>query len=159
LDFLQALVAIAEAVGLMANESDELTDIKKNADSPEVGRQREAPRRDVDTSDWPLLLKGYDKLNLRRGQHIPTQCGHSPLKRPLQDLLRYGIINLDKPLGATSADVTAWISGILRVGQVAAIVRPPPDTTGMSIVGLGRASRLMKMGPPIRGMGLSKPDL
>jgi H/ACA ribonucleoprotein complex subunit 4 len=142
----------------MGNESDELTASTKTADSPEVGRQREAPTRDLAPSDWPLLLKDYDRLNLRRGQYITTQCGHTPLKRPLQDHLRYGIINLDKPLEASTADVTAWIRGILRLRQISAIARLPPDATGMSIVGLDRACPLSSVRAPTWGMGLSKAD-
>jgi hypothetical protein len=41
-----------------------------------------------DTSEWPLLLKNYDKLNQRTGHYTPIPNGCSPLKRPLQDYVR-----------------------------------------------------------------------
>jgi H/ACA ribonucleoprotein complex subunit 4 len=37
------------------------------------------------------------------------------LSRPLQEYLRYGILNLDKPANPSSHEVVAWIRRILRV--------------------------------------------
>ncbi|KAI4365119.1 hypothetical protein MLD38_021137 [Melastoma candidum] len=51
----------------------------------------------VDTSQWPILLKNYDRLNARTGHYTPLPSGYSPLKRPIEVYLRYGILNLDKP--------------------------------------------------------------
>jgi hypothetical protein len=56
----------------------------------------------LDTSSWPLLLKNYDKLNVRTGHYTPIPNGHSPLKRPLEDYVRYGVINLDADTAASS---------------------------------------------------------
>ncbi len=39
--------------------------------------------------------------------------GHKPYERPVQDYIRFGIINLDKPAGPSSHEVTAWIKRIL----------------------------------------------
>ena len=43
--------------------------------------------------------------------------GHKPLDRPIQDHIRFGIINLDKPAGPSSHEVTAWTKKILEVGH------------------------------------------
>ena len=69
----------------------------------------------LDTSGWPLLLKNYDKLNVRTAHYTPIPAGCSPLKRPLAEYLRYGCINLDKPANPSSHEVVAWIKRILRV--------------------------------------------
>ena len=74
----------------------------------------EATRR-LDTSSWPLLLKNYDRLNIRTGHYTPIPSGHSPLKRPWGEHVRYGCINLDKPANPSSHEVVAWIKRILRV--------------------------------------------
>ena len=76
--------------------------------------QPEATRR-LDTSSWPLLLKNYDRLNIRTGHYTPIPSGHSPLKRPWGEHVRYGCINLDKPANPSSHEVVAWIKRILRV--------------------------------------------
>jgi H/ACA ribonucleoprotein complex subunit 4 len=71
--------------------------------------------RKLDTSSWPLLLKNYDALNVRTGHYTPIPSGHSPMKRPWSEHLRYGCINLDKPANPSSHEVVAWIKRILRV--------------------------------------------
>jgi hypothetical protein len=63
----------------------------------------------------PLLLKNYDKLNVRTGHYTPIPAGHTPLRRPLKDYLSYGCINLDKPANPSSHEVVAWIRRMLRV--------------------------------------------
>uniref|UniRef100_A0A6N2M5I8 Uncharacterized protein n=1 Tax=Salix viminalis TaxID=40686 RepID=A0A6N2M5I8_SALVM len=42
----------------------------------------------IDTSQWPILLKNYDRLNVRTGHYTPLPSGHSPLKRPLAEYIR-----------------------------------------------------------------------
>ena len=69
----------------------------------------------MDTSKWPLLLKNYDKLHIRTGHYTPIPSGHTPLRRPLQEYVRYGVVNLDKPSNPSSHEVVAWIKRILRV--------------------------------------------
>ena len=69
----------------------------------------------VDTSEWPLLLKNFNDLVVRTGHYTPIPSGCSPLSRPLQEYLRYGILNLDKPANPSSHEVVAWIRRILRV--------------------------------------------
>lgn len=43
--------------------------------------------------------------------------GYKPEERPYPDLIRFGVINLDKPPGPTSHEVAAWVRRILRVKQ------------------------------------------
>ena len=43
--------------------------------------------------------------------------GHAPSDRPIQDHIRFGIINIDKPAGPSSHEVTAWTKKILQVGH------------------------------------------
>ena len=69
----------------------------------------------TDTSKWPLLLKNYDQLHVRTGHFTPIPVSTSPLKRALDDYVRYGVINLDKPANPSSHEVVAWIKRILRV--------------------------------------------
>ena len=48
----------------------------------------------IDTSDWPLLLKNFDKLLVRSYKYTPINAGSSPTQRPLEEHLKYGVINL-----------------------------------------------------------------
>ena len=49
------------------------------------------------TESWPLLLKDYDKLNVKTGHFTALSEGFSPVARPIDELKNYGVINLDKP--------------------------------------------------------------
>jgi len=42
----------------------------------------------LDTSQWPLLLKNYDKLIARTAHYTPIPQGCSPLKRDLATYIK-----------------------------------------------------------------------
>mmetsp|Transcript_31640 Transcript_31640/g.96823 ORF Transcript_31640/g.96823 Transcript_31640/m.96823 type:complete len:456 (-) Transcript_31640:513-1880(-) len=98
----------------------------------------------IDTSCWPLLLKNYDELNVRTGHYTPIPSGATPLKRPLLEYLKYGVINLDKPANPSSHEVVAWIRRILRTEKTGHSGTLDPKVTGCLIVCLNRATRLVK---------------
>ncbi|XVE95843.1 hypothetical protein REPUB_Repub02eG0169000 [Reevesia pubescens] len=98
----------------------------------------------IDTSQWPILLKNYDRLNVRTGHYTPLPSGFSPLKRPLAEYIRYGILNLDKPSNPSSHEVVAWIKRILRVEKTGHSGTLDPKVTGNLIVCIDRATRLVK---------------
>lgn len=98
----------------------------------------------LNTSEWPLLLKNYDKLNVRTGHFTPLPNGCSPLKREIQDYISSGFINLDKPSNPSSHEVVAWIKRILRVDKTGHSGTLDPKVTGCLIVCIQRATRLVK---------------
>ncbi|ORZ03882.1 H/ACA ribonucleo protein complex subunit 4 [Syncephalastrum racemosum] len=98
----------------------------------------------VNTSEWPLLLKNYDQLNVRTSHYTPIPTGCSPLNRPLQEYIRYGFINLDKPSNPSSHEVVAWVKRILRVEKTGHSGTLDPKVTGCLIVCIDRATRLVK---------------
>jgi len=98
----------------------------------------------LDTSQWPLLLKNFDRLNQRTNHYTPIASGCSPLKRPTEDYVRSGFINLDKPSNPSSHEVVAWIKRILRVEKTGHSGTLDPKVTGCLIVCIERATRLVK---------------
>ncbi len=54
-----------------------------------------------------LLVKTEEETDMR--------FGHRPEERPIQEHMRFGIINLDKPAGPSSHEVTAWVKRILSL--------------------------------------------
>uniref|UniRef100_A0A8C2HX49 H/ACA ribonucleoprotein complex subunit DKC1 n=1 Tax=Cyprinus carpio TaxID=7962 RepID=A0A8C2HX49_CYPCA len=98
----------------------------------------------LDTSQWPLLLKNFDKLNIRTAHYTPLPHGSNPLKRNIHDYVRTGFINLDKPANPSSHEVVAWIKRILRVEKTGHSGTLDPKVTGCLIVCVERATRLVK---------------
>jgi H/ACA ribonucleoprotein complex subunit 4 len=54
-----------------------------------------------------LLIKAEDETDPR--------YGHKPEERPIQEYIRFGVVNLDKPPGPSSHEVTAWLKRILNI--------------------------------------------
>ena len=54
-----------------------------------------------------LLTKTDDETDVKYG------C--KPNERTAEDYIRLGVINLDKPAGPTSHEVTAWVKRILNL--------------------------------------------
>ena len=98
----------------------------------------------LDTSQWPLLLKNYDKLLIRSSHFTPIPSGCSPLKRDITNYIKSGVINLDKPSNPSSHEVVAWLRRILRADKTGHSGTLDPKVTGCLIVCIDRATRLVK---------------
>ncbi|CAH2062350.1 unnamed protein product, partial [Iphiclides podalirius] len=98
----------------------------------------------LDTAYWPLLLKNFDRLNVRTNHYTPLPFGHSPLKRPISDYVKSGFINVDKPSNPSSHEVVSWIKRILKVEKTGHSGTLDPKVTGCLIVCVDRATRLVK---------------
>lgn len=88
-------------------------------------------------SDEPeqLLIKSQDTTNYNYG------C--DPEKRKIEDLLQYGVINLDKPKGPTSHEIVSWVRKILDVSNAGHGGTLDPKVTGVLPCALGKATRVL----------------
>merc|ERR1719203_455892 len=98
----------------------------------------------IDTSNWPLLLKNYDRLLVRTGHYTPLPFGCSPLSRAIEAYLLYGIINLDKPVNPSSHEVVSWIKRLMKCEKTGHSGTLDPKVSGCLLVCLNRATRLVK---------------
>jgi len=114
------------------------------ADGTFVVEPSEKPPPKLDTSEWPLLLKNFDRLNVRSNHYTPLPHGASPLKRDIQNYIKSGFICLDKPANPSSHEVVAWIKRILRVEKTGHSGTLDPKVTGCLVVCIDRATRLVK---------------
>ncbi|KYF42961.1 rRNA pseudouridine synthase [Toxoplasma gondii ARI] len=128
--------------GLVASAGTEGGKKKKKTDNYAIEPNSSSPP--IDTSKWPLLLKHYDRLNVRTGHYTPLPHGCSPLCRPLQQYINYGAMNLDKPANPSSHEVVAWLKKILRVEKTGHSGTLDPKVTGCLLVCINRATRLVK---------------
>jgi len=106
--------------------------------------QSEDTKTPIDTSKWPLLLKNYGNLLVRTGHYTPLPYGSSPLCRPLDMHLLYGVMNLDKPVNPSSHEVVSWIKRILKCEKTGHSGTLDPKVSGCLLVCLNRATRLVK---------------
>lgn len=96
------------------------------------------------SGEWPLLLKGLEDMNVKSLKYIPTICGYSPLERPLDIYLQYGVINLDKPCNPSSHEVVSWVKSILRCERTGHSGTLDPMVSGCLPICLNKATRVAK---------------
>lgn len=77
-------------------------------------------------------------MNVLTTHYTPIPAGSTPLKRPLKDYLKYGVINLDKPSNPSSHEVVSWVKKILNVEKTGHSGTLDPKVTGCLIVCLER---------------------
>lgn len=93
---------------------------------------------------WPLLLKNYTSMNVRSEHFTTLEGGWSPMRRPLNQHVNYGMINLDKPSNPSSHEVVSWIKAILKAEKTGHAGTLDPKVTGALIICINRATRLVK---------------
>ncbi len=82
-----------------------------------------------------ILIKSEDTTN--------PQFGLNPNQRPIEELFNYGIVNLNKPAGPTSHEITAWVKKILHIDKAGHSGTLDPGVTGILPVALGRATKIL----------------
>lgn len=84
-----------------------------------------------------LLIKSEGETDLN--------YGNFPDERPIEDHIRRGIINLDKPSGPTSHEVDSWVKRILGVEKTGHGGTLDPKVTGVLPIGMDHATRAIQM--------------
>src|SRR5919205_277062 len=71
--------------------------------------------------------------------------GHYPNHRPVDSLLCYGLVLVDKPAGPTSHEVVAWIKRILEIEKAGHSGTLDPGATGLLPGGLGEGTKALSV--------------
>ena len=77
---------------------------------------------------------------IREKSETSADFGSSPNNRPIDQVLKFGIINLDKPSGFTSSQVSGWVKQILHAKKTGHSGTLDPKVTGVLPVAIGRAT-------------------
>ena len=75
-------------------------------------------------------------------REAPGTFGKPPEERTPEELVQYGIVNLDKPKGPTSHQVSDYVQRILHLQKAAHSGTLDPQVTGVQPIALGRATRI-----------------
>ncbi|MGD0057570.1 MAG: RNA-guided pseudouridylation complex pseudouridine synthase subunit Cbf5 [Methanomassiliicoccales archaeon] len=78
---------------------------------------------------------------VRERSPISTKWGKSPSERTMEEILDAGLINLDKPQGPTSHQVTAWVRDMLGLKRIGHGGTLDPKVSGVLPIATGRATR------------------
>jgi len=80
----------------------------------------------------------------RRKSKTSVSYGKSPDCRSVQELIDYGIININKPKGPTSHQVSAYVKDILGLKKCGHSGTLDPKVTGVLPVATGRGTRIVQ---------------
>ena len=95
----------------------------------------------------PRMIAPWDKerrLVVKAEEDTDSRYGHKPEERPIQDYVRLGVINLDKPSGPSSHEVTAWVKRVLSVKHAGHGGTLDPKVTGVLPVALEDATKIIQ---------------
>ena len=71
--------------------------------------------------------------------------GYYPANRPVNSLLDYGLVLLDKPPGPTSHEVVAWVKRIIGISKAGHSGTLDPGATGLLPIGLGEGTKALSI--------------
>jgi H/ACA ribonucleoprotein complex subunit 4 len=83
-------------------------------------------------------------LLVKAEEETDFSYGCKPEDRPINDYIRFGLINLDKPAGPSSHEVTAWLKRILNLKEAGHGGTLDPKVTGILPIGLLDATKVIQ---------------
>ena len=93
--------------------------------------------------DLPFERMNREILS-RQSLKTSPKFGEDPSSRPVTELLDYGVVNIDKPSGPTSHQVSAFVQKILKINKSGHSGTLDPKVTGCLPVALGRGTRVVQ---------------
>ncbi|MBU3941880.1 MAG: RNA-guided pseudouridylation complex pseudouridine synthase subunit Cbf5 [Nanoarchaeota archaeon] len=84
------------------------------------------------------------KILIRKKFVTSSKFGCDPDKRTVKELINYGIVNIDKPPGPTSHQVSAYLQKILNISKAGHSGTLDPGVTGVLPIATGRATRVVQ---------------
>ncbi len=84
------------------------------------------------------------KILVRKKSVTSSKFGCDPNNRPVKELINYGIVNIDKPPGPTSHQVSAYLQKILNISKAGHSGTLDPGVTGVLPIATGRATRVVQ---------------
>ena len=84
------------------------------------------------------------KILIRKEAETDEKYGCKPENRKTEEIINYGIVNVDKPKGPTSHQVSDYVQKILHINKSGHSGTLDPAVTGVLPVALGRATRIVQ---------------
>lgn len=84
------------------------------------------------------------ELLVRKASKTDSKFGTKPEDRSPEEIINYGIVNIDKPKGPTSHQVSAYVQKILNIKKAGHSGTLDPKVTGILAIALGRGTRVVQ---------------
>ena len=84
------------------------------------------------------------KIVVRQEAETDNKLGCKPQERKTEEIINYGIVNIDKPKGPTSHQVSDFVQKILKINKSGHSGTLDPAVTGLLPIALGNATRIVQ---------------
>jgi len=84
------------------------------------------------------------EILIKKEAETDPELGQDINKRSVEELINYGVINLDKPKGPTSHQVSDYLQKILNIKKAGHSGTLDPGVTGVLAIATGRATRVVQ---------------
>ena len=84
------------------------------------------------------------KIFLKKESETDWSYGQDPNKISVEELINYGIIDLNKPSGPTSHQISAYVQKVLEINKSGHSGTLDPGVTGVLPIALGKATRIVQ---------------
>jgi len=92
-----------------------------------------------------LPFENMDRsLVIKRESETSPKFGKKPEDRTTEEMLDFGMVNIDKPAGPTSHQISGFVKDILHLDKAGHSGTLDPGVTGVLPVGLQNATRIMQ---------------
>ena len=85
------------------------------------------------------------EIIVKKESKSDSNYGCDPYNRPIPELIKYGIVNVDKPKGPTSHQVSAYVQQILKIKKSGHSGTLDPAVTGCLPIALDRATKAVQV--------------
>jgi len=84
------------------------------------------------------------KVLIRKEAETDEKYGCKPENRQTEEIINYGIVNIDKPKGPTSHQVSDYVQKIIHISKAGHSGTLDPAVTGVLPIALDRATRIVQ---------------
>jgi len=84
------------------------------------------------------------EIVVKKQAKTDPEHGQDPNNRPVEELINYGIIDIDKPKGPTSHQVSDYVQKILNIKKSGHSGTLDPAVTGVLPIATGKATRIVQ---------------
>jgi H/ACA ribonucleoprotein complex subunit 4 len=92
----------------------------------------------------PAITEGGRRIVLKSKAVTDRSYGTPPAERKIEEYIRYGVVNLDKPSGPTSHEVVSWVKEILCIEKAGHGGTLDPKVTGVLPVALEESTKVVQ---------------
>jgi H/ACA ribonucleoprotein complex subunit 4 len=88
--------------------------------------------------------KQQKEILVKRKTETSAKFGCDPNNRPIKEHIKYGIVNIDKPAGPTSHQVSAYVQKILGITKSGHSGTLDPNVTGVLPIAISNATKIVQ---------------